>query len=152
MKMPKGLKIALIILGMSYSFSLGMFSAHVYHKVTQHKSLVKGIQELNQLSQERKEIIGKLREKLLENRDFAPAAKHLLAVEQLTPVYSLENTIYKIEEDRKLRNFTLSFYQQLESYSQALEPMFLSQELQRLELKIHKKQNEVINCLTIDSF
>lgn len=147
---PKEARIILLILGSCYFFSFGLFSAKMVHQYNKHQQLKTNLEYLNKLSQNRKQLLNQIIEELNKNPEYSAVAKHLLAIQQITPSYTLENALVKIQEDKNLQNFTKNFFTELNFYSPTVTSSFLSQDLIKNEIDIELKQFDVISGLTID--
>ena len=147
---PKEVRIILIILGSCYFFSFGLFSAKMVNQYEKHQQLKTNLISLNELSQNRKKLLEDIIKELSKNPEYQAVSKHLLAVNQTTPSYTMENALVKIQEDQKMQNFTKNFFAELNFYSPTVDSSFLSEDLIKNEFEIQKKQFEVISNLTLD--
>lgn len=147
---PKEARIILLILGSCYFFSFGLFSAKMVNQYEKHQQLKTNLMSLNDLSQNRKKLLKEMISELNKTPEYQAVAKHLVAVDQTTPSYTIENAILKIQEDQKMQNFTKTFFAELNFYSPTVDASFLSEDLIKNEFEIQKKQYEIISNLTID--
>ncbi len=134
----------------SYLFALGLWSAKGFEIWNRHQTLKKEISVLNEMSQEQKKNLDDIMATLQKDPEMDGLRKHLLAVSQLTPVYTLDNALVKIEENQKLFTFTENMVFALGTIIEGgTEGVSLSN-LQRLNYQIQEQQKKVQQALFIN--
>lgn len=104
--MEKGVKIALFIIGIAYSFSLGLWTARGVALYQNHQNLKLQIRVLNSISQNHKNNLLALSDKLkVKGSEYHSLAAHITAMAQITPTYTLENAMVKVQEQDRLDPF-----------------------------------------------
>lgn len=133
----------------SYFFSLGLWAAKGWDLYTRHQNLKLQISILNDMSSRQKEALDGLMKVLSENPEYAAVNKHLLAVKQLTPVYTLENALMKIEENQKLTVFTENMVLILQQIVHGGPEGVVLTDYQSLTFQIKNQQKVVQEALVI---
>lgn len=148
--MPKGLKIALTIVISCYCFSFGLWAAKGWSIYSRHQSLKQEISVLNDLSSQQKQTLDNLMESMKSDSRFDSVRKHLLAVKQLTPTYTLDNALMSIEENKKLHAFNENMVFGLMPFMDSKEGSVSLTEFQTLNYKIKAQQEKVKQYLFIE--
>lgn len=105
--MERSLKLALILVGMCYCFSFGLWSARAIFLYKSHENLKNQISVLNDLSKSQRDNLLDLSLKLNEiNPEYAFISSHIKATAQLIPIYDLGNTLKELEKQEQMENFT----------------------------------------------
>lgn len=105
--MEKSVKIALILVGICYCFSFGLWSARAVSLYKSHQNLKHQIAVLNDLSLSQKDNLLELSLKLTQiNPEYQFISSHVKATAQIIPVYTLANALQEVAKQDQLENFT----------------------------------------------
>lgn len=134
----------------SYFFALGLWSAKGFEIWNRHQTLKKEISVLNEMSQEQKKNLDDIMATLQKDPEMDGLRKHLLAVSQLTPTYTLDNALVKIEENQKLFAFTENLVFALGTIIEGGDEGVSLSNLQKLNYQIQEQQKKVQQALFIN--
>jgi hypothetical protein len=90
-----------------YLFSLGMFSAHVVHRIHLNQIFQRDLKELNSLNHQKQDLLGQLHQDL-QKTDPSVAA-HVLALQQKAIDYEYANLLIVENEQNQLQEFYVNF-------------------------------------------
>lgn len=125
-------------------FSLGLFSAHVYHRVQMNRTFQQELKSLNRLNQQKQEILGQIHSELQEKDPSAAA--HILALKQKAVDYQYDNLIMVEMEQNQLQDFYFNFLSTMGKFypDQALS----AHTLLLLEISLKDQRTKTVSALS----